>query len=83
LASEQLFSYAPYSGIWNQWVSESYWKSSVDFLVWLENSWMVNGNKYQITLADDAQADQPGLNSYLPSGATQQQYMTFVFASEL
>jgi hypothetical protein len=79
---EQLFEYAPFAS-WSQWVPESYWKSSLDFIVWLQDNWMSGGDKYLITVAENAQADQPGLPSYLPTGATQQQFMTFQFASQL
>ena len=82
IMSEGLFSNPPYTSNPN-WVSESYWLNSINYLVWLQNNWMTSGNKYEITIAEDAQTDQAGLPSFLPSGATPQQYMTFCFASEL
>jgi hypothetical protein len=82
LLTEGLFEHPFYTSD-SSWVTEAYWKKSLDYLVWLGNNWMMNGDKYQSTAAENIQVDLVGLPSFLPSGATAQQFMTFQFASAL
>lgn len=85
--SEQLFEYAPYSGSTENWVSEAWWQNSLNYISYLQNNWMTSGNKYQVTIAEDSQPDQPGTPIMTPyeNGVqvSQQRFMTFQFASEL
>lgn len=70
VVSEYLFSNDEYA----QWYSETRWKQSVDYVVWLENSFL-GSNK--ILLAGMSHANNPTL----PTECTQDQYITFTFAS--
>jgi hypothetical protein len=63
------------------WYSESKWKDSIDFVVWLEDNFLGNGKMFRPI----AQCISPydGGGSRLPSGCTNEQYVTFNFASLL
>lgn len=71
VVSEYLFSNDEYA----QWYSESNWKASLDYVAWLEKNFL---SRNKIFLPGMSHANSP---STLPAGCTQEQYMTYAFAS--
>ena len=64
-----------------QWYSESKWKDSVDFEVWLENNFLPKGKIFIPTCQNVESYDQVGTR--LPSGCTSEQYALYCFSSVL
>jgi subtilisin-like proprotein convertase family protein len=71
VVSEYLFSNDEYA----QWYSESKWKASLDYIAWLEKNFLFRN---KIFLPGMSHANSP---STLPADCTQEQYMTYAFAS--
>jgi len=63
------------------WYSESKWKDSIDFVVWLENNFLGGGRMFH-PIAMSAE-HIPNQGPSLPAGCTSQQYVTYNFASLL
>lgn len=66
-----------------EWYSESKWKASIDFAVWLENNFLNKpGKKMFLPVAQNsAPYERPG--EALPNGTTKEQYVNYVFSSIL
>jgi len=68
----------------SNWVSEDWWKSSLDFAVWMENNFPASGGKYFLVDHQDSSFGTGG-NS-LPPDMTEAQYNEFAkygYASRL
>jgi hypothetical protein len=65
------------------WYSESKWKASIDFVVWLENNFLNKGTpKMFLPIAQNAAPYEQSAVG-LPSGTTREQYVNYVFSSLL